>query len=90
MISHIDIKRLTKEEYSDLVQQHYDFIKTGDITRIRSNIFSRRNSKKTGDQERKFSFDQSQIIKCNEDKHDISVYQDSAFNLDPTSRLSRV
>ena len=23
-------------------------------------------------------------------KHDISVYQDSAFNLDPTSRLSRV
>ena len=81
MISHIDIKRLTKEEYSDLVQQHYDFIKTGDISRIRSNIFSRRNSKKTGDPERKFSFDQSQIIKCN----DISGYQDSAYNLGPTS-----
>ena len=87
MISHIDIKRLTMEEYSDLIQQHHDFIKTGD--RSRSNIFSRRNSEKTGDPERKFSFDQSQIIKCNEDNQNISGYQDLAFNLDPTSRLSK-
>ena len=66
------------EEYSDLIQQHHDFIKTGD--RSRSNIFSRRNSKKTGDPERRFTLDQSQIIKCNlEDKHNISGYQDSAF-----------
>ena len=48
MISHIAIKRMTMEEYSDLVQQHHDFIKTGDINRSRSNIFLRRNSKKTG------------------------------------------
>ena len=91
MISHIDIKRLTMEEYSDLIQQHHDFIKTGDISRSRSNIpkqkdyqvyksYQRINSKKTGDPERRFTLDQSQIIKCNlEDKHNISGYQDSAF-----------
>ena len=82
--SRVDLfqKKMSSEDYATLVRQHHEYIKTGTMTPCMRTKASNQHSVETVDHksdERRFTLDQSEIIKC----HDQTVLNDNdTFLLD--------
>lgn len=70
---------MSAEDYASLVRKHHEYIKTGTMTPCMRTKASNQASMGHNNDQRRFTLDQSQIIKCNDSNNAHLSLSDSVF-----------